>query len=131
MKRIILVACTALSIGLGGCANTVSSSLPPAPAIVAEQTVLDEQALLAAEASYKAAREIMEAAVDRELVTPAVAARFRAINIRANDVLVKARAAYDAANASSFAAAIAEAGPLINQLWQLTTVKGGVNASRP
>lgn len=129
MRKILIVLLASGAAFLSGC--TSMPPVPSSPAAIAEQTLLDEQSLIAAEASYKAAREILEAAVDQDLLTPGVAARFRALNAQTNAVLVRARQAYDAANAPSYAAAIAEAGPLINRLWQQVAEKGKSNAPRP
>ena len=93
------------ALALPGCA------VPTRPAVLAEATRLDERALIGLEASYAAARMTAEAAVDAGLVYPETAVPLRDINRRAYDLLIVARAAYDAANAPGLASALAEASP--------------------
>lgn len=108
-----ILAATALS--LASCASLTQAVEGPSAA--ADATKLDETALLAAEVGYKAARVIVEAAVDEGRVKPGLAAKFFRLNGDINAVLVKARRAYDAANSQSYLALIAEVRPLIEKLW--------------
>jgi hypothetical protein len=98
------------------------STLPTklySPSTFAQRTSIDERALLSAELSYKAARTLMEAAVDSGQLAPGLAAKFFRVNGKLNAALVRARIAYDAANAPSYHAALDEAVPLINELWDI------------
>lgn len=106
---------------LSGCAQFPTSL--PAPASAADQTVLDEKALLALELSYKASRLTAEEALEARLVSPALARKLRAANRNANAVLIRARAAYDAANAQSYAAALDEAELLVTDFFKLVQSK--------
>ena len=115
---------------LAAVALSSCSSLPaklPSPSSVSQQTKIDERALLSAELSYKAARTYMEAAVDSGQVTPGLATKFFRINGKLNAALVRARIAYDAANAPSYHAALHEAGPLILELWDMVASQGDKN----
>lgn len=113
------------ALALSGCATMPTA--PSSPSAFARQTKIDERALLSAELSYKAARTYMEAAVDSGQVTPGLAAKFFRINGKLNAALVRARIAYDAANAPSYHAALHEAGPLILELWDMVASQGGKN----
>jgi hypothetical protein len=113
------------ALALSGCATMPTA--PSSPSALARQTKIDERALLSAELSYKAARTYMEAAVDSGQVTPGLAAKFFRINGKLNAALVRARIAYDAANAPSYHAALHEAGPLILELWDMVASQGGKN----
>lgn len=119
----ILIALAALS--LSGCAPLLSSLLsaggvPSAPQQVADRTKLDEQALLGVELAYKGARIAMEVTVDSGQCTGQCATRFRTINRRAYETVGLARAAYGAANAPSYFAALGEARSLITEMVALT-----------
>jgi hypothetical protein len=124
LRRLILPTLLC-ALALTGCAGfPARSPVTPTPrATVADQTALDEKVLLGLEASYKAARLTAEAALDARLVSPALARRLRVANQRANAVLVRARAAYDTANARSFAAALFEAQPLVADFLKLVQTK--------
>lgn len=107
------------AVALFGC-----STLPPAPtspSMLAQSTFIDERALLGAEISYKAARIMMEAAVDNGRIAPGQAAKFFRLNGKLNEALVRCRKAYDAANAPGYQAALDEAGPLISELWEMAS----------
>ena len=108
----------AASLCLASCA-TFGPLATADPSAVADTTKLDETALLVAETSYKVARTIIETAVDEGRIKPVLATKFFGLNGDVNAVLVKARAAYDAANSNSYLALIDEAKPLIDQLWAL------------
>ena len=124
LRRLILPALVC-ALALAGCAGFPANAPVslPAPSTAAEQTTLDEKVLLGLEASYKAARLTAEAALDAGLVSPALARPLRDANRKANAVLVRARAAYDTANAQSFAAALFEAQPLVADFLKLVQTK--------
>lgn len=96
---------------LPGCAT-----IPSAPVEGADQTVLDEQAMLAAEVAYKAARLAVEAGVDAGLVHGERATRLAAADRAAYAALGQLRAAYRAGNASSYASALSEAQGAISSM---------------
>lgn len=124
LRRLILPVLVC-ALALAGCAGFPASAPVslPAPATAADKTALDEKVLLGLEASYKAARLTADAALDAGLVSPALARALRDANRKANAVLVRARAAYDTANAQSFAAALFEAQPLVTDFWKLVQTK--------
>lgn len=118
--RALLIPCAALA--LGACAGLGVSA--PGPATIAERTTLDERGLLGAELAYKSARTLAEAGVDAGLVGPKLAADIKRVDEKLYDALTRARSAYDAGNAATFEAALAEAAPLITELWALVAKKG-------
>lgn len=106
------------------------STLPAklhSPSSASQQTKIDERALLSAELSYKKARTYMEAAIDSGQVAPGLAAKLFRLNGKLNAALVRARIAYDAANAPNYKAALDEASPLILELWDMVAPRGGKN----
>jgi hypothetical protein len=117
MKRIIVVVCAALA--LSGCGLTGLAALPTSPQAVANETVLDEQAILAVELAYKAARLACETGVDAGAIRGANAARFAEIDNRAYAAVQTARRAYRAGNATGYGAALAEARAAINEMLNL------------
>ena len=120
MKKLLILSIASLS--LFACAS-LPDAVPKSPAAVAEVTTLDERLILGAEVSYKAARSLGEAAVDTGQVTPAAAVTIKSVDIALFGVLLKARHAYDTANAASYEAALAEAAPLLNRFWSLVRPK--------
>jgi hypothetical protein len=122
-KPVLIFSAIALALGgtLGGCAS-VGPVLPQSPAILADQTTLDERGLVAMELAYTAARTSAEAAVDASIVDASTARQIAAIDRAAFAALAKARLAYDLGNATSYTAALDAAGPLVAQLTRL--VKG-------
>ena len=105
------------ALALSGCATMPTA--PSSPNAFARQTKIDERALLSAELSYKAARNLMEAAIDSGQLTPGLAAKFFRVNATLNAALVRARIAYDAANAPSYRAALDDIDALIFELKQI------------
>lgn len=104
-------------LALAGCAPGLTLPVtPPAPAAIAEQTTLDERAALGVEIAYRAAGALLERAIDDGRLRGGAAVRADAIDARAAAIVGAARAAYDAGNARSYAAAVAQAGPLIAAL---------------
>jgi hypothetical protein len=115
MRKIFLVALAPLA--LCGCgALGALTGIPSAPAVVAEQTVLDEQGALAVELAYKAVRLAVETGVDAELIKGQRAAQIAELDNKAYAAVLVARRAYRAGNATSYGAALAEAREAITQL---------------
>ena len=123
MKYPARIIAMAMSMALLGCATMPTAHM--SPSAFARQSTVDERLLLAAETSYKAARLLMEAAVDSGRITPGQAAKFFRLNGALNAALVRARIAYDAANAPGYVAALDEIDPLISQLWDMAAQSGG------
>lgn len=127
MKRIIAAIALCSSVPLGGCAlftpshiaNTAASAADavgvPAPAIIANRTVLDEHALTALELAYKAERLALETAVDAGLLKGGNATTASTLDNRAYGALSAARAAYSAGNAATYSAALTQAKLAISQ----------------
>ena len=111
----LLFGCTALT--------TVATGLGTATT-VASQSSIDERALLGAEVSYKAARTLMEAAVDAGQVKPKLAGQFYQVNGKLNAALVRGRIAYDTLNGAGVTSAVAQAAPLITEMWKLVAEQG-------
>ena len=118
MKRFALALAAALA--LSGCAGLPSFGIPAAPAAVANQTVLDEQGVQAAELAYKAARIAVEIGVDAGLIRGANATRFAAIDNKVFAALGIARTAYRANNAVNYAVALAETRAAVFEMLALT-----------
>jgi hypothetical protein len=109
---------------LAACAGVPGlSTIPAAPAAVAETTVLDEKAAIGAELAYQAFRTAAELAVDAGVLKGERAAAVARADNRAFAALGVARAAYDAGNASSYGSALAEARAAISGA--LAIIKGG------
>jgi hypothetical protein len=109
MKRLIFAACAALALtGCSGLAG-LAGGIPPTPVAAADETVLDEQAALAVELAYKAARLAVETGVDAGVVRGAQATRLAELDNQAYAAVLAARRAYRAGNATSYGAALAEA----------------------
>lgn len=106
MRKIVFAA--ALALSLAGCATLGSPTnlLPPAPAEVADRTVVDEQGAIAVELAYKAFRTAVEAATDAGWIAGDKATQVAALDRRAYSATLAVRAAYSAGNATSYALAI-------------------------
>lgn len=111
MRRSLILSLAVASLSLSGCMGALGalSGIPPAPAAVADQTRLDEQAALSIELAYQAAARLISVAVDAGLVRGDRATQIAAIDRRAYRAVLTARAAYDAGNAASYASALATA----------------------
>lgn len=107
------------ALALAGC-GPLASTLPPAPAAVADRTTLDESAALTAELAYKAARVSVETGVDAGFIKGATAAKVATLDSAAYAALGKVRAAYRAGNASTYSSALTEARGAISALLALT-----------
>jgi hypothetical protein len=114
MKRILTFLVCAL---LAGCANVAGE--PPAPAQVAARTTLDEQAAIGVENAYQASAELILVAEQSGLLNAESRARLRQMDGQAHAAVLLVRRAYEAGNAPSYAAAIAAAWPLLQQLFVL------------
>lgn len=115
MKRILIAAALALS----GCAQL---GIPASPSDIANKTTLDEKGAIGVEASYKAARTVVEFAVDTGLLKGASATKAAALDTMAYTAVTKARAAYEAGNAASYPAAVNAASAAIADM--LSNAKG-------
>lgn len=105
MRKLIIALFAPLA--LAACATV--PSVPPAPADVADTTVLDERGAIAVESAYRAAGLALEMAADTGLLRGEAAARAARLEQRAYDAVLAARAAYDAGNAASYATALINA----------------------
>ena len=105
-------------------ACTPPATIPPAPGAIADKTVLDEQGALAAELAYKAARIALETGVDAGVIRGATAARIAALDAKAYAALRVVRRAYEAGNATSYAAALVTVRAAIADLLTLTGKTG-------
>lgn len=111
MKRFVLIG----ALCLAGCNGLASIPVIPAnPAVVANKTILDEQAATGAELAYKTFRVGLELATDLGKVKGDKAVKLRKINTDAYNLIKRERAAYNAANATDYNAALAELRSLIN-----------------
>lgn len=112
-----------IAMGLAGCVPalaTVGAVASGGPRAVAERTVLDEKGMLGAEMGYTAATMIgrplaVAGVIDRD--------RFKELDNAGFVALGKVRDAYDASNAASFDAALAELKAATKSLNQLTGVR--------
>jgi len=123
LKRLYFALCASLALcacSLGGLASTgaavADAAGAPAPASVANKTVLDEQAALGVELAYKAARLSMETAVDAGLLKGAGATKAAAIDNQAYLAVATVRQAYRAGNAASYKEALEAARAVISDL---------------
>ena len=119
MKRFIPIL---LLCALSACVPV--NSIPPAPAAIADKTILDEQGALTAELAYKAARVALETGVDAGVIRGDTAARIAALDAKAYAALRIVRRAYEAGNAASYASALATARSAIADLLSLTGKTG-------
>lgn len=116
LTYLAVAALTACTIPAG------TGSIPSAPVVAADKTVLDEKAALGAELAYQAARTAAELAVDAGLIKGETARKVADADNRAYRALGAARAAYRAGNASSYSAALDEARAAVSEI--LSLVKG-------
>ncbi len=104
----IFALAAAVLLAAPGCAHLPAPAIPPAPVAIADRTVLDEQALLALELAYKAARLAGETLVDAGLIRGETALRIGKLDRATFAALGVARGAYRAGNAASYEAALLE-----------------------
>jgi hypothetical protein len=109
-----------LCLGLAACGPL--NSLPPAPAALADKTLLDEQSALSVELAYQAEALTLRTALRSGLLTGDAATRAAALDNRAYAAVTAVRAAYDAGNASGYAEALLNARQAIAAT--LTLLKG-------
>jgi hypothetical protein len=121
MKRAVLLAALAASMTLSGCAGLSAFAPPTAPAVVANRTVLDEQALLALELAYKAARLVVETGVDAGAIHGDTAAKIARFDDTAYKALGAARLAYAAGNAADYGTALREGRDAISAILTLSS----------
>lgn len=120
------------ALASASCAPGSIGSIPAGPALVADQTLIDERAMIAAEQSYLAIGAVIEAAVATGLLKGQAAARVDRLDGMAMDAIVAMRTAYDTGNAASFAQALARAKATIEQIRVLTGAPRTINAeARP
>lgn len=118
MKRIILAL--ALVAALPGCSLV---GLPDKPADAADRTVLDEQAMLAIELGYKAARLAVETAVDAGVIKGQRALDFAEYDDKAYRAVQSVRKAYAAGNAQGYGEALGQARAAVTDLLSLIPSK--------
>jgi hypothetical protein len=99
---VVALACTSLS------ACSTLAAIPASPSVVANATVLDEQAATGAEIAYKAFRVAVKAYVTGYGVSPETAGKLRTINNQAYGLLGSVRRAYNAGNATSYNSALSD-----------------------
>jgi ribosomal protein S20 len=121
VKALVITIMAAAALALSGCAQTTATipAIPATPAEAANQTALDENGAIGAELAYKAARLAAETAVDAGILKGEQAARIKALDSAAYGAVQRVRAAYAAANASSYAEALSEAQRAISGLLAL------------
>lgn len=103
--RIVLALCAGLAL----CACNLPGGVPPAPASVADQTKVDEQAALSVELAYQSAVLAVRTANRAGLLSPADRARAAELDTRAYAAVQAVRAAYEAGNAASYRSAVESA----------------------
>lgn len=114
-----------LPLSMAACAplsNVGLPSLPPAPAALADKTALDEQAALSVELAYHASALTLRTAFRAGLLKGDAAARAAAADNTAYAAVKAVRAAYDAGNATSYAASLIKARDAVT--FTLTLLKG-------
>ncbi len=127
--RLFLMSCLAFTLAACGTLPSVSM-MPAPPGAVAAQTTLDERALLGVELSYKAANSLATEAAHAGFVDAGLAVKIAALDNRLFATLKRARVAYASANAASYGAAIAEASPLVSEIWALVAGTGRADRGR-
>lgn len=115
MRGLILIAAASLALGLGGCTTVERAAagavgLPAAPVVVADRTVLDEQAGITVTLAYvglsKAAGLLIETGLIKD---KALIARIGAADALAINAVRAVREAYLTANSASYTEAIRRA----------------------
>lgn len=107
--RKLLFACALVCAPLAACTTTGGLAPPPAPATVANATILDEQVGQGVELAYAAFRTALEFAVDTGRLKGAAATRAAALDNRAFAATQAVQAAYRAGNSAGYLAAAKEA----------------------
>jgi len=114
----LALACAA---ALTGCA---AGSLASSPGQLADRTLLDERAGIAAENAYQAAAELILRSDEAGALSPAARVAAKRLDRQAYLMLQVARRAYLAGNAAGYEQALALAWPVIADLFSLVDRKG-------
>ena len=105
MKRFLAAAGLAVALlSTAACGTTSWPSDPAGPVVTGSQTVLDEKALASAELAYNTAAKAYISIDTRGLWPAGVKEKVKPIMMDARVALTLAEQAYDAGNASTFAA---------------------------
>jgi hypothetical protein len=110
MRRLILMSALLLTLpacgvttGAGMAGPVLDATVPTKPVDVADKTTLDERLATGATVSYTAASRLGTALASAGLIDKA---RFKALDAQGYAAVLAVKAAYDASNAASYAAAI-------------------------
>jgi hypothetical protein len=99
-----------LCLPLAACFQTASlpplAGLPPAPIVIADKVVLDEQGALAVELAYQAQALTLHMALRSGFLKGESARRAASLDAKAYAALLIVRKAYDAGNARDYATAL-------------------------
>jgi hypothetical protein len=120
MKRLMIAS---LALALSACAGLVSPGTlaPPSPASIADKTRLDEQGPLALTLAYRVANRLGVVALRTGIAKGAKGERIKALDRDAFAWVERARAAYLAGNAASYAEAALRARSIIAEITQLAS----------
>src|SRR5688500_11373349 len=110
MKRLLLAAGLALALTACGPQDVINSagSLPP-PVSVADQTIMDEQTVIAFDTSVETAAALATVAVKAGIIRGANLDRAAVLSKTGRTAVLALGAAYRAGNATSYAAALVQA----------------------
>lgn len=97
-----------MAVALAVAPLTACQTVPTSPAEIAADAIIDEQTVIGAQLTYKSWRLGLEAAVQAGLVKGDAARRARELDLKFYTALQATERAYEARNATSFAAAITE-----------------------
>jgi len=123
MKRLLVAVLATMMLAACNPGAILSSGALPAPSSVADTTKVDEQTGLAVTLAYTAAAKAAKLAIQTGLIkSPATMARVAALDTRAYHAVQAVRSAYLAGNATSIAAALAQANGAVSDL--LSATKG-------
>ena len=137
--RLSLLFAAMLAVPLAACAGMQAAPAPssldaaaivadaanvPPPSTYADATTMDESAAIAWETAVTVTAELAAAAVRANLVPEAKLARLAELSHQARIAVRSVRAAYDAGNATSYRAAVAQTRSAINGV--RTIVQGEV-----
>lgn len=122
MKQILKFGLALAASGsLSACVTGVA--VPPPPVALAESTTMDEKTSLAIEVLYRGLGGLLEAAIDGGRLKGEAAVRADRIDGKIAFYVAMARAAYDAGNAESYAAALKRAKPLADELRRIVAAR--------
>jgi hypothetical protein len=114
MKKLLACALLSLSVPLAGCAGFLGG-LDSTP--VLQNTIVDEKALIVAEAAFDAGSTVLEAAVDDGHLKGAAAAQASAYYTKAKAALDVARAAQKAGDSKTLLEASIEVQSLVTKIF--------------